>query len=306
MAGRVLVTGSTGFIGRYMVKFLIEKGYEVYALYRNESKFKKIFKNYNVVGIKYDLVHEKKDIDTYFDYVFHFSGVIKAIKKEDYLKGNFYATKNLFYSLKGGFGKFILISTQAVEHPKLKCPLSIYGYSKLLAEKFIASLGINYTIFRPPVVFGPEDPETLIMFKWAKNGIIPVMNLKLSIIYVENLIEAIYLVALKGKNKFYYAKDLDMKVRELVEKVLPFFNRKFKIYIPLLPFLRGIIGYVAEGYNRIAGRVVLASLDKMREIGGKIWVCDDYETRLLGWKPKVSLEEALRRTFESYRSLGWI
>jgi uncharacterized protein YbjT (DUF2867 family) len=40
---RVAITGATGFVGRHIVKELLNKGYQVYALVRNVKKLKEIF-----------------------------------------------------------------------------------------------------------------------------------------------------------------------------------------------------------------------------------------------------------------------
>jgi uncharacterized protein YbjT (DUF2867 family) len=40
---RVAITGATGFVGRYIVKELLNRGYQVYALVRNVKKLKEVF-----------------------------------------------------------------------------------------------------------------------------------------------------------------------------------------------------------------------------------------------------------------------
>lgn len=40
---RVAITGGTGFVGRYLVMGLLDKGYEVACLVRNSAKAQKFF-----------------------------------------------------------------------------------------------------------------------------------------------------------------------------------------------------------------------------------------------------------------------
>ncbi len=39
---RVAITGATGFVGRYVVKELLNRGYQVYALVRNAKKLREV------------------------------------------------------------------------------------------------------------------------------------------------------------------------------------------------------------------------------------------------------------------------
>ncbi|HHE04819.1 MAG TPA: NAD-dependent epimerase/dehydratase family protein [candidate division WOR-3 bacterium] len=76
---KALVTGATGFIGARMTKYLTDKGYEVYALVRKNSKLdrlkklnvypKLIYGDITNLDSLNEAVREK-------DYVFHLAAVI--------------------------------------------------------------------------------------------------------------------------------------------------------------------------------------------------------------------------------------
>jgi len=68
MNKKILLTGSSGFIGRNLTTYLLEKKYQVYAILTNKkrnrldsSKLKKKYKNFNPIFIN-DIKEIKKKI----------------------------------------------------------------------------------------------------------------------------------------------------------------------------------------------------------------------------------------------------
>jgi nucleoside-diphosphate-sugar epimerase len=85
---------------------------------------------------------------------------------------------------KGGVRRFIHISSLAAREPEL----SNYGRSKAKAERLIAASGLEWTIIRPPAVYGPGDRETLELFRMARRGIVALPPKgRFSLIHVEDL-----------------------------------------------------------------------------------------------------------------------
>ncbi len=66
----VLVTGATGFLGRYLVEELINNGYEVIAQGRKENILNNLKKQYSVDVLKCSL-DSIQDIEMKVDYVIH-------------------------------------------------------------------------------------------------------------------------------------------------------------------------------------------------------------------------------------------
>ena len=93
----VVVTGSTGFIGRHLVDYLVEHGCTVHALIRETSDRKWLNKSDQVKVHVVDLVQSSpisclQDAD----YLFHCAGLTKAISKDDYFCGNVYSCEVLY------------------------------------------------------------------------------------------------------------------------------------------------------------------------------------------------------------------
>lgn len=154
---KILITGSDGYIGFCLYKFLSKK-YKVLGLDKNNVNNKETF--------KINLLNKKK-LSNFLNFhkpeiVFHLAGqsTIDNIKnRQPYIRNNIQATKNLLEEMKiNKIGKIIFSSTAAVydgknkgklltENSPLK-PNNIYGFTKLNSEKMIKENKIKYVIFR--------------------------------------------------------------------------------------------------------------------------------------------------------------
>ena len=69
---------------------------------------------------------------------------------------------------KAGVRRFVHISSLAAREPDL----SDYGWSKARSERLVAASGLDWTIVRPPAIYGPGDRETFELFKMARRGLV--------------------------------------------------------------------------------------------------------------------------------------
>ena len=80
--------------------------------------------------------------------------------------------------------RFVHTSSLAAREPDL----SRYGRSKAAAERLVQASGLDWTIVRPPGVYGPGDMDQRDLFRAAKWGIVPLPPAgRLSIIHVDDL-----------------------------------------------------------------------------------------------------------------------
>lgn len=167
---KALVTGGAGYIGSFMTKVLLEKGYQVVVLDSLERGHKEAVDS-RAAFVQIDLKN-RKDIDRVFlehqfNAVLHFAGYISVEEStkhpEIYEQNNVIGSENLFRSAidVGGVESFIFSSTAAVygnpeivpipeDHPKR--PKNPYGESKLAIEELLKKLRedhrINYACLR--------------------------------------------------------------------------------------------------------------------------------------------------------------
>lgn len=179
MSMKVIVTGATSFLGRYIVSELESRGAEVYAIIRPESKSKMLFENnpsVTTVLTNMDNVEEWKKTIVSADYFIHLGwdgigadGRANTTIQEKNLKdaiGCFYGAADL------GCKAFLFAGSQAEYGPQTetisestKCnPVTEYGRFKLkVSEKLLAIDNIDMKYYHTRIfsVYGEGD------HKWA-------------------------------------------------------------------------------------------------------------------------------------------
>ncbi|MEP2100875.1 MAG: NAD(P)H-binding protein [Parasphingorhabdus sp.] len=182
------ITGATGFVGGHLLNLAVRAGFPVRALTRQTQDDRP-----NVTWVRgaLDNPASLSVLCTGADVVIHIAGVVNAPTREGFEAGNVAGTLAVVEAAKkAGCKRFIHVSSLAATLPKL----SIYGDTKAKAEKIVASSGLDWTIIRPPAIYGPGDGEMLELFKMAKTGFVtlpPDADGRLSAIHVDDLSRAL-------------------------------------------------------------------------------------------------------------------
>lgn len=158
------ITGATGFVGGHLLNLAIRAGFPVRALTRRTQDDRP-----NVTWVRgaLDNPASLSVLCTGTDVVIHIAGVVNAPTRQGFEAGNVAGTLAVVEAAKkAGCKRFIHVSSLAATLPKL----SIYGDTKARAEKIVAASGLDWTIIRPPAIYGPRDGEMLELFKMAKTG----------------------------------------------------------------------------------------------------------------------------------------
>ena len=147
---KILVTGGTVFVSRYVAYYFAQKGNNVYVLNRNS---KPQLPNVTLIeGDRNDLGDKLKGYE--FDAVLD----ITAYTREH--------VENLVRAL-GKFGDYIMVSSSAVYPETNPQPFTeeqvcgpnsiwgVYGTNKLAAEEYLRQAVPNAYILRPPYLYGP-------------------------------------------------------------------------------------------------------------------------------------------------------
>lgn len=155
----ILVTGGTGFVGRVVVRHLAEIGLPVRLLLRPSRQSPKLPLGVPVEVAVSSLQDERglraamKDVDV----VFHLAGSERKGVRADLNKVDVEGTEAVVRAAaQAGVGRFFYLSHLNVDR------LSAFPVfrAKALAESAILSSGVDFTIFRSAVVFGPGDQFT--------------------------------------------------------------------------------------------------------------------------------------------------
>ena len=145
---RILLTGSTGFVGSYILDSL-EGRYELILPVRNKEKLKKEIPNATITSFKEPL----SDIVIKYqpDIVINTLGILIESKNITFEKVHVEYVRQLVEgSVKSSVKKFIHISALGAD----KNSKSRYAKTKAEAEEIIMSSGLNYLILRPSIILG--------------------------------------------------------------------------------------------------------------------------------------------------------
>src|SRR5919107_3562778 len=183
------VTGGTGFVGSHLLRLALAEGYDVRALTRG---WRPPEDDIAWVDGALDRPDTLAKLVAGADAVVHVAGAINAPDRAGFEAINVAGTANMIDAArKAGVRRFVHISSLAAREPKL----SAYGWSKARSERLVAASGLEWTIVRPPAVYGPGDRETLELFRMARRGLVALPpGGRFSIIHVEDLCRLILAV----------------------------------------------------------------------------------------------------------------
>ncbi|WP_010545904.1 NAD-dependent epimerase/dehydratase family protein [Sphingomonas elodea] len=159
------LTGGTGFVGSRLIDLALEAGHQVRALTRRDQPARD-----GVTWVRGDLdaTAALAALCSGADAVIHVAGVVNAPDREGFAHGNITGTANMLAAAKGaGVRRFVHVSSLAGREPQL----SAYGWSKREADALVKASGLNWTIVRPPAIYGPGDLEMLELFRVARFGL---------------------------------------------------------------------------------------------------------------------------------------
>ncbi|WP_309643861.1 SDR family NAD(P)-dependent oxidoreductase [Phenylobacterium sp.] len=166
------VTGGTGFLGRWIVRELAANGWRVRVLARRDV-IHPLWRDIEVEVVPGDLRDETAlvRLGQGADLVVHGAGLIKASDRQAFFAVNEAGAARMARHTPAAM---LLISSLAAREPQL----SDYAASKRAGEDAArAILGERLGVVRPPALYGPDDPETLPLFKLAASSpVLPLLD----------------------------------------------------------------------------------------------------------------------------------
>jgi len=164
-------------------------------------------------------------------------------------------------------------------------PSSIYSSSKIMAETLCKTYsevyGLNITILRLFSVYGPNSPKhnlvlNIIKQIKTKNEILlGNINTKRDFVYIDDVVDAFYNVTTsqkKGFNIYNISTNKSTSIKEISKKIMKFNKRKIPIIIDKNKIRKNDILEIRGTYSKFK---------------------KDYN-----WKPKIELEEGIRKSFK--------
>jgi nucleoside-diphosphate-sugar epimerase len=286
----ILLTGATGFLGSFVLKELVEKGYEVTCFLRKTSKIDTI-KQLNVRYIygeldDYNSICEAlRDKDALINIASlgfgHAPNIINACEKMHVKRAIFVSTTGIFTKL----------------NPDSK-------EIRLDAERLIKESSLDYTIIRPTMIYGtPDDRNMWRLVKYLKRlSILPILGNGTYLqqpVYVKDLAGAIVKAYgtsisihkaynISGAKAITYNEVVDLTAKALGKKVL-------KIHIPMK------LSYnLLKFYEKFTSKPILKAEQVLRLNENKNFSHEEAK-KDFGYNP-LSFEEGIKLEIE-YLSL---
>ena len=241
----ILVTGGTGFVGRNIVRLLVEKGQKVRCLVR-ESSPRNVLDGLDVDFCTGDILvpDTLKEAFNGIDTAIHLVGVIKEIKGATYERIHAEGTKNVLKAAgEAGVMKYIHMSALGTRPGAI----SRYHKTKWQAEEAVRNSGLKYVILRPPIICGADD-EFVNMFAKMINQtfitrMIPVIGKgesRMQPIYVGDVAHCFYEAAVNENisDKTYEIGGPDaISFNEILDTIMKVMQKsRFKIHLPMVMF----------------------------------------------------------------------
>lgn len=170
----VLVTGAAGLVGAAVCRELASRGWKIRALVRNAFKAASALADVPL-EIHAGDVRDGTAVRTAMNgagTVIHLAAIAMERRGQTYEDVNTEATRTLLDAARdNGARRFVFMSQNGAtaESP------SKFLRSKGLAEQMVRDSGLQWTVFRPSVIFGPEDEFVNVLARLVRlsPGVLP-------------------------------------------------------------------------------------------------------------------------------------
>ncbi len=325
---RVALTGASGYTGGRLLEALRARGDEVAVLVRPESVSERLRSRASrvVEGGLGDAEAASRLVEG-ADAVLHVAAVYRTAGHPDsyYREVNVVGTERLLEAAaRAGVRRFVHTSTVGVhghvEHPPADetapfAPGDIYQATKAEAEalalEFHRKRGLPVAVVRPGAIYGPGETRFLKLFRAIARGRYAIVGTGRTFyhpVYIDDLVSG-FLLALDrpeavgeaflvcGPSYVSQADLAALVARHTGGRVLPF-------RIPARP-----VQWAGDLVEAICVPLGLEPPLHRRRVD--FWTKSRAFTiekarRLLGYDPKVDLDEGMRRTAAAYREAGWL
>ena len=307
-----VVTGGAGFIGSHLCEALLTAGYSVICvdnlLTGSEKNIGHLKSDKNFTFIKWDVINEMPILPK-ADYVFHLASPASPVDYQKYPEEtalvNSVGTRNLVRFSRGYHAKFLFASTSEVygnplEHPQKEsywgnvnptglraCYDESKRFGEMMTKLYIRDRGLNGRIVRIFNTYGPNmrKNDGRVISNFINQALVgkPITvygdgKQTRSVCYVSDLVAGLLAIMFSDKTNgeiMNLGNPDEYSVLEIAKKIKQMTATKSEIVFEGLP-----------EDDPIRRKPDITKVKK-----------------LVGWEPRVSITEGLKKTIEYYKSL---
>ncbi|MEU6350700.1 NAD(P)-dependent oxidoreductase [Streptomyces sp. NPDC047072] len=312
------MTGATGFVGRRLVKRLVDDGHKVSVLVRDRRRLGELEELVDRV-VEGDLTADPdlSEAMSSVDCVFHLAATVASHTPRGYYSANTEGTRLLAQAVASAATPPLIIYCSSLSaggpspdaRPRTEEqpdePVSHYGRSKLAGEKILGEFSsLRYAIVRPSIVYGPGDIEFYPRYsQMIRRGMMltAVRSPRYSLVHVDDLCDALLRAAFRGLSKehvngrVYYICDgveysLDGMGRALAEALGVKMPRIVRVPLPLV----WLSAWCGMNFARVRGTNTLLNLHKIPEMTCERWTCSpERAASELGFSHSVEFSDGM-------------
>jgi NADH dehydrogenase len=239
---KVFVTGATGFVGREILRQLRQAGHSmrILARHRHSPQVREAISRW-AAEVHPGNVLEPATLEGALggmDAVVHLVGIIAEVGRNTFERIHADGTRNLIAAAQqAGVRRFIHMSALGTR-PNAA---SRYHRSKWAAEELVGRSGLEFTIFRPSLIYGPGDQFINLFAKIARwSPVVPLLGsprARFQPVSVET-VAAAFVRSLREPRSFGQTYDLcgpeALTLAEIVDQILAVRHQKrWKVRVPL-------------------------------------------------------------------------
>ena len=311
---KILLTGSTGFVGSAVLAKLIAIKIHPIIIVRKNIYLDSDVQQVVVASIdsRMGQLESLRECDVVIHAAarVHVMNDLAVDSLAEFREVNTLGTLNLAeQAAQAGVRRFIFISSIKVNGEQTfvgspfnsddsNIPTDPYGLSKYEAEagllKIAQETGLEVVIIRPPLVYGPGvKANFLSLLRWVHKGFplpLGMINNKRSFVALDNLVDLIC-VCLDHPNAkdqiFLVSDDHDLSTTELLQGMAKALGQSSRL-IPVPMFVLN------------SGARLLGKADIAQRLFSSLQVDISKTKALLGWSPPITVEQGLKKVAEAY------
>lgn len=321
---KILITGSTGGLGRNLVPFYLQQGFEVTALGRNLSVGKELEK----LGARFypGEMDDEKYVEKHVahqDYIIHAAALTSPWGKwENFYRSNVLGTEAICkFASEASIKRFVHISTPSIyytglpqenikEDDPLPKPHTHYARSKIMAEeivlKAVKEKNLQAVMLRPRALFGPYDTAIIPrLLRVMEKGVFPLPNkgsAKTNVTYVDNVVHAVNLALNAPEHVIGQAYNITNGEALTIKQLAELLRDKLQLQVKFRNVPFSLLKGAAQTLEFVADHVTNKEPVLTQYSVGLLGVTQTLDIskaqKELGYSPLVSINEGLDRFIE--------